>query len=158
MPQNAASDQGLHCLLKESSIRISIKMKNTTNQHLKLKWTGPIDNNGKFHSAKYVKQTPEDCIWPNKHTMHISFANCYILFWKQCRSRSAGFLWISSTLTQVWCIPFLFIQWWMQCNWMGYAWVNEDVWTCTQWMGINNDTAPLEHHWIVESVNPAPLE
>ena len=27
-PQNAASDQGLHCLLTESSMRILLKMKN----------------------------------------------------------------------------------------------------------------------------------
>ena len=41
-PQSVASDQGLHCLLTECSIKIRIKMKNTTQQPLKRKWTGPI--------------------------------------------------------------------------------------------------------------------
>ena len=43
MPQNAASDQGLHGLLTENSIKIWIKMKNSTQRPLKQKWTGPID-------------------------------------------------------------------------------------------------------------------
>ena len=37
MPQNAASDQGLHCLLTEY-----YRMKNTTQRLLKLKLSGPI--------------------------------------------------------------------------------------------------------------------
>ena len=48
MLQNAMSDQGLHCLITECSNRILIKMKNTAYQPLKWKWTGLIDNNGKF--------------------------------------------------------------------------------------------------------------
>ena len=44
--QNAVSDQGLHCLLKECSIKIGIKVKNITKQPLKWKWAGPIDNSG----------------------------------------------------------------------------------------------------------------
>ena len=36
-PPNAASDQGFHCLLTECSIKIGIKMKNTTLQPLKRK-------------------------------------------------------------------------------------------------------------------------
>ena len=50
-PQNAASDQGLHCLLIDCSIRILIKMKNTTQQPLTFKWTGIIDKREKFHLA-----------------------------------------------------------------------------------------------------------
>ena len=45
------SDQGPHCLLAESSFKIWIKMKNTTQHPLKQKWTVRIDNGGKFHSA-----------------------------------------------------------------------------------------------------------
>ena len=45
----ASSDQILHYLLRESSVQIWTK--NTTQQPLNLKWTGPIDNGGKFHSA-----------------------------------------------------------------------------------------------------------
>ena len=56
MPQNAASHQGLHCLLKECSVKIWIKTKNTTHQTLKLKWTGSFDKSGKFHIAKIGKQ------------------------------------------------------------------------------------------------------
>ena len=41
------SDQGLHFLLTESSIKILIKMKNTMKQKL----TGLTDKSGKFHSA-----------------------------------------------------------------------------------------------------------
>ena len=36
--QNAAYDQGLHSLLIEWSIKIRMKMKNITQQHLKRKW------------------------------------------------------------------------------------------------------------------------
>ena len=43
MLQNAASDQGLHCLRTEYSIKILIKVKTTTQQPLKWKLTGPID-------------------------------------------------------------------------------------------------------------------
>ena len=32
-------------------IKIMVKMKNTTQQPLKLKWTCPIDKSGKYHSA-----------------------------------------------------------------------------------------------------------
>ena len=39
MQQNAASDQGLHCVLTEFSIKIWIKMKNSTQQPLKQKLT-----------------------------------------------------------------------------------------------------------------------
>ena len=49
--QSAASGQGLHFLLAECSIKILIKMKNTTQHPLNQKWTVPIDNGGKFHSA-----------------------------------------------------------------------------------------------------------
>ena len=31
-------------------------MKTTTQQPLTLKWTGPIDNSGKFHQLKWVKR------------------------------------------------------------------------------------------------------
>ena len=48
---NAASDQVLHCLLTEVSFKKRIKMKSTTKQRLKRKWTGPTDRSGKFHSA-----------------------------------------------------------------------------------------------------------
>ena len=49
--QNQASDQVVHCLLAECSIKIWLKMK-TTNQHpLKQKWTVLIDKGGKSHSA-----------------------------------------------------------------------------------------------------------
>ena len=44
---NVASDQGLHCLFTECSIKILIKMKNTIQQLLKRKWTGPIDRGWK---------------------------------------------------------------------------------------------------------------
>ena len=54
--QNEASDQGLHCLLTEYSIKIWKKWKkNTNNNHLngkqplKWKWTGPIDQGRKVH-------------------------------------------------------------------------------------------------------------
>ena len=51
-PDQTPQNQDLHCLLTESSIRILIKMmKNTTQQPLKQKWNGLIDNSGKFHSA-----------------------------------------------------------------------------------------------------------
>ena len=39
MPQNAASNQGLHCLLTECFIKIWIEMNNT-HQTLKRRWTG----------------------------------------------------------------------------------------------------------------------
>ena len=41
--QNAASVQGLHCLLTEWSNKILIKLKNTTQQHFEWNRTGPID-------------------------------------------------------------------------------------------------------------------
>ena len=56
-PQIAASDQVLHCLLTENSIRIPIKMKNTTQQPLKGKWTCPFDKGGKIHLAYYAVST-----------------------------------------------------------------------------------------------------
>ena len=49
MPQNAASDQGLQCLLTECSIERINNEKTTTEQPFKLKRTGPINKNGKFH-------------------------------------------------------------------------------------------------------------
>ena len=49
--QNAASDQGLHFLLTGNSIKIWIKMKNSTQHHLKKKWTVPIDFGGIFRFA-----------------------------------------------------------------------------------------------------------
>ena len=52
-PQNAASDQGLHCLLTELSIEILINMKNPPQQPFKRKWTGQINSTGKDHSADY---------------------------------------------------------------------------------------------------------
>ena len=51
MPQNVASDQGLHSLLIECSMKNRIKMKNTTHEPLNWKWTGPIDISEKFHST-----------------------------------------------------------------------------------------------------------
>ena len=51
MPQNVVSDQGLHSLLTERSIKIWKNMKNNTQQPLKQKCTGPIDDSGKSHSA-----------------------------------------------------------------------------------------------------------
>ena len=51
MAQNAMSDQGLHCLLTENSIKFWIKVKNSTQQPLKQKWTGPIDNSRQVHLA-----------------------------------------------------------------------------------------------------------
>ena len=35
--------QSLHYLLTEGSLKIYMKMKNTTEQPLKWKWTGPND-------------------------------------------------------------------------------------------------------------------
>ena len=49
MQQNVASDQGLHCVLTKCFIKIWIKMKNTTQQAFKQKWTGSIDKSGNFH-------------------------------------------------------------------------------------------------------------
>ena len=48
---DAASDQGLHCLLTECSIKTGIKMKTVAQRPLKRKWTGPISISGKIHSA-----------------------------------------------------------------------------------------------------------
>ena len=42
-----AFDQGMHCLHKEYSIKIYIKMKNTTQ--LNTKWTCPNAKSGKFY-------------------------------------------------------------------------------------------------------------
>ena len=53
-PQNASSDQVLHCLPPEYSIKIQIKIKNTTQQPLKQKWTVPIDKVGNFIRYKSV--------------------------------------------------------------------------------------------------------
>ena len=51
-PQNAASDQGLHCLIIECSIKIRRTMKNNTIlKPFKRKWTGSIGKSGKFHSV-----------------------------------------------------------------------------------------------------------
>ena len=50
-PQNAASDQGLHCLLTECPIKFEYKIKNTTQEPFKRKWTYPTDKSGTFHSA-----------------------------------------------------------------------------------------------------------
>ena len=50
-PHNAASDQGIHGLLKKCSIEIRMKMINTTQQPLKRKLPGPNDKSGKYHSA-----------------------------------------------------------------------------------------------------------
>ena len=47
--QNAVSDQARHYLLTEGSIKIRIKWKNTTQQPLKQKKTGPIGKGGKSH-------------------------------------------------------------------------------------------------------------
>ena len=46
---NVASDQGLHCLLEECTINMSIQMENTKHLPLKQKWTGPFDKSGEFH-------------------------------------------------------------------------------------------------------------
>ena len=37
-------------------------------------------------------------IWPNNHTVCISFLKFYYLYWKQCRSRSTEASWSRSTL------------------------------------------------------------
>ena len=47
--RSEAAECGLHCLLTECSIKILIKMKNTTHQPLKGKWAGPIDKRAEFH-------------------------------------------------------------------------------------------------------------
>ena len=47
--QNAASDQGLHCLLTGISIRNRIKMKTYTRHPYNRKWTLPIDKDGRVH-------------------------------------------------------------------------------------------------------------
>ena len=47
--QNAASDQGLHCLLTGISIRNKIKMKRYTRHPLNWKWTRPVDIDGRVH-------------------------------------------------------------------------------------------------------------
>ena len=45
-PRTDTADQVLHCLLTEQSIQFAINCNgNTTQQPLKLKWTGPIDKN-----------------------------------------------------------------------------------------------------------------
>ena len=49
-PQNVASDQDFHCLRTVCSIKIR-KNKDTAQQPLKLKWTGPTDKGRKYHSA-----------------------------------------------------------------------------------------------------------
>ena len=46
--QIRCSDQGLHRLLTEYSIKIEKKEKNVTEQPIKRKWTCPLDKNGKF--------------------------------------------------------------------------------------------------------------
>ena len=48
-PQNAASDQALHYLLTEGSIKIWIEWENTTQQPLKQNLTCPIDKDDKSH-------------------------------------------------------------------------------------------------------------
>ena len=45
------ADQGLHCLLTEKLIKIWIEMKNSTQQPLKQKWTGPINKGRQVQSA-----------------------------------------------------------------------------------------------------------
>ena len=50
-PQNAASDQGLHCLLTGISIRNRIKMKTYTISPLNWKWTCPVDKDGRVHQV-----------------------------------------------------------------------------------------------------------
>ena len=49
MSQIAAFYQVIYCLLTYCSIRIRLKMKNTTQQPFKWKWTGPINKSGKSH-------------------------------------------------------------------------------------------------------------
>ena len=48
----AASDQGLHFVLTECSIKFWIEMKKTMQQPFKRKWTGPVNKAGAFHSAE----------------------------------------------------------------------------------------------------------
>ena len=50
-PQNTTSE-GLHLLITVCSIKILMKMKNNTQETLKLKWTGSINKIGLFHSAR----------------------------------------------------------------------------------------------------------
>ena len=51
----AASDQGLHCLFTECSIKVLMKMINIAQQPLKRKWAGPIDEWGHSIGLKWVK-------------------------------------------------------------------------------------------------------
>ena len=51
MPQNAASDQGLQCLLTGISNRNGIKIKKSIRHPLVLKWTRPVDKDGNVHLA-----------------------------------------------------------------------------------------------------------
>ena len=64
------SDQGLHCLFAECSIKIWLKMKNTTQHPFKRNWTCQIDKSGKFHSACFILRAMFTII-----IIHISMPN-----------------------------------------------------------------------------------
>ena len=53
----SASDQGLHCLLTECSIKMLYKMKIAIQKPLKWTWAGPIDKSWKYKRMKctYIK-------------------------------------------------------------------------------------------------------
>ena len=51
MPQNTASDQGLHYLLIGIYIQNKMKMKKYTRHPLNWKWTCPIDKDERVHLA-----------------------------------------------------------------------------------------------------------
>ena len=50
-PHYGVAGQALHCFLTDCYIKIKLKIKNTTHQHLKQKQTDPTDNSGNFHLA-----------------------------------------------------------------------------------------------------------
>ena len=52
MPQNGASDQDLHCLLRGMSMQNSVKVKIFTKNPLNYKWTHPNDKDGLVHWSK----------------------------------------------------------------------------------------------------------
>ena len=51
MPYNMTSDQGLHCLLTECSIKTGMKTKNATQLPKNWNWTCPFDKVEEVHLA-----------------------------------------------------------------------------------------------------------
>ena len=75
-PQNVASDQGLHCLLTECSIKIRKKMKNTTQQALTRNGLVQLIRMGKSIWFKWVKQDKENYVDSSSvTTVPITFNN-----------------------------------------------------------------------------------